>query len=320
MQTLTQTPRRNRFKPQSTGKRVSLKPRDWAWLRALRDHGPLPAHYLHAFTEHTHPNAKASSLRLTDLVSEDNTPHGGPYLCRPHAQQAGVHAMNRPLVYDLTAAGWQALETGLADRIRPRGPFRHQLMVAAATASIELGCQKSRNLRFIHGQDILDRVDGSLAVELPNPKGRTTRNAYYPRLIPDQLFALEYRSGNRKHYLAFVIECDRGSEPITSSSLARKSYERNFNQYRQFVGGGLYRTAYGLKCNMLVLNVMNSPQRQAAYLRLIRRLAPEGNTFMAFQAIDSFGSVFAVPSILDQLVRQPWQRAGCGDFHLMHPD
>ena len=82
--------RRNRYSSQSSGKQVSLKPRDLRWLEALRDHGPLPSHYLHAFSSGSHRSPKSSRQRLTDLAHENNTPHGGAYLRRPDAQRAVV--------------------------------------------------------------------------------------------------------------------------------------------------------------------------------------------------------------------------------------
>ena len=205
--------RRNRFIPQSTGKRVSLKPRDIRWLEALRDHGPLPSHYLHAFTEATHRSAKAARIRLTDLASETNTPHGDVYLTRPAAQRSGANVLNRSLVYDLSKTGWKALDVPKSDFCRPTGPFAPQLMVSCVTASIELSCLNSGSMRYIPGWQILARTGASLGVEtevkMP-PKGKAERH----RLVPDQIFAVEFTKGGQKSYLAFIVECDRGTEPV----------------------------------------------------------------------------------------------------------
>ena len=216
MNTHDKIERRNRFQPQSTGKRVSLKPRDIRWLEALRDHGPLPSHYLHAFTEVTHRSAKAARLRLTDLASETNTPHRAAYLMRPPAQRSGANVLNRSLVYDLSKAGWKALEAPRSDFCRPTGPFAHQMMVSCVTASIELSCLNSNSMRFIPGWQILARAGASLGVETTIeilPQYKAERH----RLVPDQLFAVEFTKGGQKSYLAFLVECDRGTEPVISS-------------------------------------------------------------------------------------------------------
>jgi len=299
--------RRNRFNPQSTGKRVSLKPRDIRWLEALRDHGPLPSHYLHAFTEATHRSAKSARIRLTDLASESNTLHGGVYLTRPAAQRSGANVLNRSLVYDISKAGWKALNAPKSDFCRPTGPFAHQMMVSCVTASIELSCLNLGNMRYIPGWQILARAGASLGVEteiqLPS-KGKAERH----RLVPDQLFAIEFVKGGQKSYLAFVVECDRGTEPVISTSTARKSYLRNYLQYREFIGVANYKEKYGLKASCLVLNVMNSEGRQERYTDLIQQQSPNGNSYMLFQTIDNFGAFFQPPPIMSALADQEWVR------------
>ena len=307
--------RRSRFEPQSTGKRVSLKPRDFRWLEALRDHGPLPSHYLHAFTKATHCNAKSSRIRLTDLASETNTPHGGFYLARPAAQRSGANVLNRSLVYDLSKAGWKALDAPKSAFYRPTGPFAHQLMVSCVTASIELSCLDSSTMRYIPGWQILARAGASLGVDT-NIKTPPQRKPERHRLVPDQLFAIEFTKNGQKSFLAFLVECDRGTEPVTSANTARKSYMRNYYQYREFVGSGRYKDHYGLKANCLVLNVMNSPGRQKRYMDLIQKHSTNGNSYMLFQTIDNFGAFFQPPPIMQTLSDNEWERVGKAPFEL----
>lgn len=318
MSNLDALERRNRYSSQSSGKRVSLKSRDLRWLEALRDHGPLPSHYLDAFSSGSHTSPKSSRQRLTDLAHETNTPHGGAYLRRPDAQRAAVNALNQPLVYDLTDAGWEALGDRSGYETRPTGPFAHQLMVASVSASIELGCASLPGVRFIPGRSILSRANASLAIDLEMiiPPDRLRRVG---RLIPDQLFALEYSVGREKRYLSFVLECDRGTEPITSTDAARKSFLRNYLQYRQFVGSGLYRKHYGLNSSLLVLNVMNSATRMKAYMAMIAKLSPDGNSFMLFRHIEHFGSFVTIPPLMPELTMQPWHRPASTSITLSVP-
>ncbi len=244
--------RRNRYNPSSTGKRVNLKPRDLLWLEFLARHGPLPSDYLHAFTEDTHPSAKAARMRLMDLASETNTPHGGAYLLRPPQQQYNIDARNKPLIYDLSEYGWKALGMKRKDIVRATGPFRHQLMVACTTAKIELDCKNDPKTDYLPASMLLDKAsDIAVDLTITNPhNGRRERH----RLIPDQLFALRYHTPEGPRYRAYCVECDRGTEPKTSSNYARKSQERNELQYREFIGRGIYKEKWGLKCPLVVLH------------------------------------------------------------------
>lgn len=307
--------RRDRYQPSSTGKRISLKPRDLRWFKALADHGPLPSHYLHSFTAAAHGNAKSSRVRLTDLASETDTPDGGAYLVRPAKQRAMENARNRSLIYDLGEPAWRALALKRQEVLRPTGPFAHQLMVACATASIELACMAAKSIRYISGSHILARSGTSLGVDIaiPSPtKGRMEKH----RLIPDQLFALEYIADGKSRYMSFVVECDRGTEPVTSTRLSRKSYLRNYFQYRAFIGEGSYRDHYGLKSPMFVLNVMNHATHKTAYMDLIADHAPQGNAFMLFRTIDNFGASFSPPPVMSELLSEPWDCVGHEPFQL----
>jgi len=162
-------------------------------------------------------------------------------------------------------------------------------------------------MRYIPGWQILARVGATLGVETEirmSPKGKAERH----RLVPDQLFAIKFIKGDQKSYLAFIVECDRGTEPVISAGNARKSYLRNYLQYRKFVGAAQYKEEYGLKASCLVLNVMNSPGRQKRYMDLIHQQSPSGNSYMLFQTIDNFGAFFQPPPIMSALVDQEWVR------------
>lgn len=313
----TPSTRRRRFQTQSTGKRVSLKLRDRCWLEALRDHGPLTGPYLHKFTEPYLGNSKASMRRLTDLVSETNTEHKGAYLQRPPAQKQTFNAMNNPLIYDLAPAGFKALNLLKSNLTRPTGPFPHQVMVAAVTASIELACLHRDDVQFIAGQTLLDRALANLGVDLEivNP---ITERVERHRLVPDGLFALEYASGGQKQYRAFVLECDRGTEPITAKSFARKSYERSYFQYQTFIRERLFRDAYGLSCNLVVLNVMAQRKRGKSFMDLIEKHTSDCS-YMLFQALPDFAANIVPKRPYMQLLERPWHAVGREPFYIDRP-
>jgi hypothetical protein len=300
--------RRNRYAPSPTGKRISLKNRDRAWLELIARHGPLPSHYLHAATENIHPNLKVSLTRLTDLVSETNTPHGGAYLRRPHMQCAIENARNRPLIYDLSEYGWAAMEKSRSDVVRASGPFRHQVMVACVTASIEIACISRKDVDYIPAERFLPSTNRlGFDLKITNP---STDKAERHRVVPDQLFALAYQTDQGTRYRAFAVECDRATEPVISPKLARKSYLRSYLQYRELVGSRSYKKQYGLNCPLLVLNVMISQTRQWRFMDLVQQHAPQGNAYMLFKTETDFEAAFVPPKTLAGLLTDPWERVG----------
>lgn len=300
--------RRDRYHPAPTGKRVTLKSRDRAWLRFIARHGPLPSNFLHAATADIHANAKATRMRLTDLASETNTPHDGAYLTRPPAQRHSENARNRPLIYDLSSEGWAAIGLARGTTVRANGPFRHQVMVACVTASIELACRQRPDLTYLPAAQILPDI-GDLGVTLrAGMSGMPGRKPH--RLVPDQLFALSQQTPAGLRYRAFALECDRATEPVRSANLARKSYLRSYLDYRQFIGTGLYRERYGLTCPLLVLNVMTSRARLQRFQQLVHDHAPGGNAYFLFRFQGEFETRLTPAAALLDLLSGPWERAG----------
>jgi hypothetical protein len=235
--------RRHRDRPTSTGKRITLQPRDLLWLQKLHEHGPLSSTYLHEFSKHLAKSEKRARDRLTDLFNETNTPHGGAYLVRPPQQFQTLDARYQDLVYDLAPAGERALkQAGLwhDHGARSGGPWWHQQMVAAITASIELGTIADPNLGYIPQHAILSRAKTALRYRVPF-KNPSTGREQQSDLIPDAVFALEYHTVGGSLYRCFVVEADRGTEPSQASSFSRKSHLRTFLQYREYVGRGLYK-------------------------------------------------------------------------------
>ncbi len=286
--------RRNRQRPVSTGKAVTLQPRDLIWLQKLHEHGPLSSSFLHAFSRHVCRSDKRARDRLTDLFNEDRTPHGGPYLARPWQQFATFDSRYQELVYDLAPAAERALkQQGLwrDDASGASGPWKHRYMVAAITASVELATLARNDVTYIPQHAVLGRADAVLRCPVPfdNPATgkRETRD-----LIPDALFGLEYRIGEKRSYRFFVVEADRGTEPTRSGRFDRKSHLRTFLQYREYVGRGLYKQHLGLSAGMLVLNVTAHERTMAAMMTALQQISPRGNSYQLFAALDGFGLGF----------------------------
>lgn len=305
------------MRPVSTGKRVTLQPRDWLWLQKLHQHGPLTSSMLHAFSKDLCRSEKRARDRLTDLFNEDQTPHGGPYLSRPLQQFQTIDARYKELVYDLAPAGERALKAQGLWQERAggaSGPWKHRHMVAAITASIELATLARDDVAYIPQHAILNRAQTSLRYLVPfrNPKTCKTETR---DLIPDALFGIEHRQRSEISFRFFVVEADRGTEPTRASQFNRKSHLRTFLQYREYVGRRLYQKHLDLTAGLIVLNVVAHERTMDAMLDLMDEIYPRGCSYLAFRMCEGF-SGGPQPKHEHQLFAD-WIRVGHEAFDLV---
>jgi len=305
--------RRNRTRPTSSGKRVTPQTRDLLWFQKVLKHGPLSTSFLHGFSKHIRVSEKRAKERLTDLFNEDNTSHGGPYLCRPSQQFRTIDSRYNELVYDLTPASIAALkENGLwnEEKAKRSGPWLHSYMVSCITASLELATLERDDLTYIPQSTILKRAGTTLRFPTKIEDPDTTQT-FTKDLIPDALFGLEYRHQGQKFYRFFLVEADRGTEPTTSKNFNRKSHLRNLLQYQDYVGNGRYKKHLKLTAPLLVLNVSADPTKLKKTIS-VTALASEsgGNSYMLFQLFEEFGRTFKPPKPHAEFLNKDWERAG----------
>ncbi|MFC6639913.1 hypothetical protein GV827_16005 [Sulfitobacter sp. JBTF-M27] len=222
--------------------------RELRWVKHIGRHGPQSSQYLYALTQDTH-RCKDTALRSLQRL------RAGGYLMLPRQQLATERAAFNPYIYDLTRqAKMHLADLGLAEpTVRPTGHWWHGYTVSCVTSSIEMAAARD-GVRYIPAHEILAIRQAELAI----PLGRS-------KLIPDQLFALDYGGS----YRAFALEVDRGTEPKVSSA-ARKSWATMIDQYGQVLEQQLYKQHYGLKANLLVLCVMSSARRAEAFCEMLQ--------------------------------------------------
>jgi hypothetical protein len=279
-------------KPQPVGNRIELSERDFSIFAAINRHGPLPAPYLFALTKHLCKNETATQHRLTKLYNGTLT--SPPLLSRPSQQFASFKARYQPLVYDLTPAA-EKLLAGRGTVIAKRGdPFVHRLMTACVTASIELGC-KQRGLRYIPQAEILARNSSKLPLPLR-----------HGALIPDGLFGIEYPIG----FLFFAVELDRGTESIHRSNASQTGFGGKLESYLEVFESRSFKTHWGIP-NLMVLTVTTSASRIGNIAACLRARTDEkqAQRFL-FRTKPEFGPNWSVPAVMDDLLSEPWIRAG----------
>ena len=314
--------RRKRTRPTSTGKRVTPQEADLVWFSKLQEHGPLPSSYLLAYTADMRKSQKRAADRLTDLFNEEETKHGGRYLERPPQQFRTIDSRYNQLVYDLAPAGRKALkEAGqtIAASAKPSGPWLHRFMVSCVTASIELATLERSDITYIPQHQILKRADVELRypVAFAEPKSGQTITK---DLIPDAMFGLQYHTPRGNRFRFFAVECDRATEPATTTNFNRKSWLRNLLQYREYIGKGLYKEHLRLTAPMLVLNVTSDEKRLWKMVAVTEQeVGDAGNSYLLFRYAPDFGPVFKPRGPLTDLLDTPWKRAGQAPFLIDEP-
>lgn len=225
--------------------------RELRWLKHIERHGPQSSEWLIALTSDTH-RCKDTALRCLQWL------RAGGYLRLPQQQRQTARADFNPYIYDLTKRSANHLvEHCMAERtIRPTGHWWHGYAVSALTGWIDI-LARQEGIEYIPAHMILQRVN----VDLRIPVGRQ-------RLIPDQLFALRYPTG----YRAFLLEVDRGTEPLRSKA-ARKSLMQSVELYREMFATEAHRRHYGLKATTVVLFAFCSTVRLNAFLELVQAQA-----------------------------------------------
>lgn len=225
--------------------------REIRWLKHIERHGPQSSQYLFELTRYTH-RCKDTALRAMQRL------RAGGYLWLPRQQRTTERAEFNPYIYDLTKRAKDHLtDLGLAEpTVRPTGHWWHGYAVSCVTSSIDIAASRD-GVRYIPAHEILARRNASLAIPV-GPR----------RLIPDQLFALDY--GGR--FRVCALEVDRGTEPKISPA-RRKSWVSSIGLYRDVMERGLYKTHYGLKANLIVLWVLRTKRDAEAFLDLVENEA-----------------------------------------------
>ncbi len=300
--------RRSRFAGrQSTGKRIILGERDFAYFAALERHGVLPATYLYAFTRSLARNHKGHQQRLTELYNEDFTPHRGFYLDRPEQQYASINARYQPMAYELSTEGHRALrDKGMPRQMwePPNGPYLHRFMTGCITASVELAC-RAKKLRYLSQADIFGHAKCPVSLAAAdNPLALPCLDGV---IIPDQFFGIDY--GGK--YRFFALEADRKTESIVSANAMSKSFAKKLESYLHVLEHQTYREVWGIP-TLSVLTVTTSETHMNSMINQMDRLAK--NDRMAarflFKSKPQFGKYWTVPDVMHDLLDEPWERVG----------
>lgn len=313
METLDTLGRRTRTCRLPRLKSLSLKSRDILVFQKLHEHGDLPTPYLYAFTKHLGKDYTGFVKRLNQLF------HAG-YLDFPTAQRDTENANSNHYVHRINKKSESVLfDYDLLSEhvIRPSGPWKHQCMIACITASIDIATQNIA-LRFIPCHEILAKTGNGLRTTIGIKHPSTLKTTQHD-LVPDAIFGLQYKTLTGNKFLAFLVEADRATERVDSDRTDLKTFKRNVLQYREFIGRGLYKHHFGLKCGMIVLTVTTKPSLMKRMIDVTEGISTNGkNTFMLFQTVPEFGRPFKPNVPVNTLLTSPWTRAGHKSITIDH--
>lgn len=274
--------------------KVSITDRDIAILLALHYHGGrLTTGRIYELTKHIFSNYEAMRTRLRHLK--------GHYIVRPFQQKNTLDPRKNELIHEINDAGEDLLkERGLfcenaPTRKRKDLEFFHEVMNSCLSADF---CIESEDAEFTYHP----QAESDIKPTFDLNGEEVTPDDYFYFHQPDKMLHL-------------FLETDRGTEPIQSKSLKRKSITKMVQQYKKIIGQGVYKSHYkvGRGHGALLLIATTTVARANSILKIISKEFPNGCEYILVRAFPEFGQEFKPPKALHVLDRY-WERAGKEPF------
>jgi len=246
-----------RFKRVSSVASLDLTERDLEIVRLVHRHRFLRSSHIILLIG----TSSQQVLRRLKLLYH----HG--YLERPRSQIDYYHGGgSRPIVYGLGNKGGSLLKRELSSVSRnvswgEKNRFigwiflEHALLVSDVMVSIELACRKSE-VKFIPSHEFL-----TTGRYFPSRWKVRLNNQTKLGVIPDRVFALEFRDGHQTvQRVYYFLEADRGTMPIIRHNLSQTSIYRKFLAYAATWSQSIHRTRFGFD-RFRVLTITPGPKR-----------------------------------------------------------
>src|ERR1039457_2995171 len=250
-----------RFQRVSMVAPIRLTARDHKIIRLIHRHRFLRSHQIIALVG---GSAQNLSRRLQWLFH-----HG--YLERPRAQlQYYERSGSQTIAYglgnksgsllQLNPAAWGEKNRGIG-----RIYLAHALLVSDVMVALELACRQ-RGIRLLHEDEL------NLPVEAPLHWRGKNRGGTRLGVIPDRVFALEYKDQNGQvQRVYYFLEADRGAMPVVREKLTQTSFYRKLLAYEATWTNKVHQRHLGIP-RFRVLTVTTSPARVKSLLDACSRL------------------------------------------------
>lgn len=248
-------------------------------FEVIERHTLLSSLYLRQFFPHL---SESNLLHHLEELAEQG------YLTRPLSLNP-PHVFNDYKVYGIGTKARAILGERKAYPVS--GDNRHKLMCGSITATIELEATKA-GLIYISQEEILNREDCK------------QKSIVFGKLVPDQLFGIEY-AGNARF---FAVEADRGTESMTRIAGKVQNYKGVItNQAYKNLG---IDCLYPLFVTTHTDTTYNKVKRPENIVKEIQKAYPNGSKLFLVKGITGFNPYLRTPKLMPHIFTDPFLRTG----------
>jgi hypothetical protein len=266
--------RRPRFRRATEPPAFRLTDDDIVIIRQLASHRFLRSTHIAALVGRS---LDRTNDRLSKLF------HGG-YIDRPRAQlEYKPTRGSGPMVYALADLGARLLRdhdgVGIAaaewsrkNREAGRPFIEHQLEIMDFFVSLQITLKDHEDLKIMHPAELVQSFPDQ-RVSPASPfllRARVTHQGVWHDIgvVTDLVFGLKFKDGSRR---CFMVEIDRGTMPVTRSSMMQTSFEKKMRAYLSAHAVHQHERQFGWK-TFRVLTVTTDDARKRTMIESLRRI------------------------------------------------
>jgi hypothetical protein len=224
--------------------------------------------------------------------------HAG-FLDRPQRQKT-VFGNNYCLIYGLgnkgaaVIASQYGLPVETVDWTRKNREAKelfleHTLMVSQILTSLQLACRSRKDVTFIEPPLMIKRrhKPPTIASHALSWRVRIKKGEFFQKrplsfnMIPDSMFGLRVKKGNKSKETYFFLEADRATMPIKRTNFYRSSFYKKMVGYIASHKNRLFSEYFGLK-KVRILTVTQSNERINNMIAVNKDLHHSGHGYGLF--------------------------------------
>ena len=167
--------------------------------------------------------------------------------------------------------------------------LEHTLMVSRILTCLQLACRSRKDVEFIGPQSMIKRrhKPPTIRTHALSWRVRIKRGEFFQKrslsfnMIPDSVFGLRVKKGNKNRETYFFLEADRASMPIKRTNFFRSSFYKKMVGYIASHKNELFSQYFGFK-KVRILTVTKSDERINNMIKANRDLHHSGHGYGLF--------------------------------------